>query len=312
MDQEKTKVKTNWFVRASIILLCLFIGTLICFNFFWSSSFAQISTGLLVLIAFLTVLVLSESFDNFSIFKLISLSKKIEEKEKENICLKTDNSELRNQISLIFTNINQKQAMYNVLPGGKLIIKQADESEKQEKQEEIEQEDKADLAQKPLGIIPKKHISIKECEKIALEKFLSKKKLSKLPILNAKIINQFQQIDPISEHCPIFDAYIKTIDKEIFIEMRLNRGIFLMFRDRLYLMLSKIYHYKTIKHANAYLFLVLINMPDLKDERKERVLNAVDRLRKEFEPSIANGLLRIEEIEITEEENQKILNEQVS
>ena len=88
-----TPKKPNWFVRVLIIFLCLFIGGLIYFNFFGNSYFAiktsaQITTPLLVLVAFLTVLVLSEAFDNFSIAKLISLSKTVKEKEDNNKELK--------------------------------------------------------------------------------------------------------------------------------------------------------------------------------------------------------------------------------
>src|SRR3954467_6438954 len=95
--------KPNWFVRVLIILLCLFICGLIYFNFFGNSYYgiktsAQITTQLLVLIAFLTVLVLSEAFDNFSVGKLITLSRKVKEKEETNKELKQENNELRNQI----------------------------------------------------------------------------------------------------------------------------------------------------------------------------------------------------------------------
>ena len=234
MDQKKTKIEINWFVRILVIILCLFIVTMICFNFFGPSSFAQISTGLLVLIAFLTVLVLSESFDNFSILKLMSISKKVEEKEKENTDLKTENSELRNQIISISANISQKQSNSTfIFSGDKPAVKEAEEFERQEKQKEDEQDENTDVAQKPQETRERRYISAKKCEEIALPKFLSKEGLSQLPImLDAKIINQFQQTDPISEFCPIFDAYINTIDKEIFIKMnRYPRSI--MFRDRL-------------------------------------------------------------------------------
>ena len=62
MATETNNKKPNWFVRILIIFLCIFIGGMIYFNFFWSTPQAQISAGLLVLVAFLTVLVLSEAF----------------------------------------------------------------------------------------------------------------------------------------------------------------------------------------------------------------------------------------------------------
>lgn len=308
--------KPNWFVRILIILLCIFIGGLIYFNFFWSCPPAQISTGLLVLVAFLTVLVLSEAFDNFSITKLISLSRTVKETENKNQELKKENSELRNQIVSISTSISQKQINSTFVLTDELAkmlsVRQADEPEKQQKQKETEQEAELETTTTTTTTEPptqeqatKRFINVKRYEEVALPKFLAAEGLSQLPIISdAKFTNQFQQIDPVSEFSPIFDGYIKTIDTEIFIEMRLkNRGM-VMLRERLYLMLSKINYYRNIKRVNAYLFLVLIIRPE--KEQNEAIL---ERIKKEFEPAITNGLLRIREVEITNEENQQILNE---
>jgi hypothetical protein len=68
-------------------------------------------------------------------------------------------------------------------------------------------------------------------------------------------------------------------------------------------MLSKINYYRNIKRVNAYMFLVLIIRPE-----EETSVSYFDRLKREFEPAISNGLLRIREIEITEVENQQALN----
>jgi membrane protein implicated in regulation of membrane protease activity len=309
------KKKPNWFVRTLIILLCLFIGGLVYFNFFWSCPPAQISTGLLVLVAILTVLVLSEAFDNFSITKLISLSRTVNETENKNQELKKENSELRNQIVSISTSISQKQINSTFVLTDELAkmlsVKQADEPEKQQKQKETEQEAEQDTTTITTTTEPltqeqstKRYINIRRYEEVALPKFLASEGLSQLPIISdAKFTNQFQQIDPVSEFSPIFDGYIKTIDTEIFIELKFkNRGM-VMLRERLYIMLSKIYYYRNIKRVNAYLFLVLIIRPD--EEHNEAIL---ERIRKEFEPSITNGLLRIREVEITNEENQQIIN----
>ncbi len=309
--------KPNWFVRTLIILLCIFIGGLIYFNFFWTCPPAQISTGLLVLVAFLTVLVLSEAFDNFSIAKLISLSKTVKETDNKNQELKKENSDLRNQIVSISTSISQKQINSTFVLTDELAkmlsVRQAEEPEKQQKQKETEQEAEQETTSTTTTTTPptqepttRRFINSRRYEEVALPKFLATEGLSQLPIISdAKFTNQFQQIDPISEFSPIFDGYIKTIDTEIFIEMRIKNRSMIMLRERLYLMLSKINYYRNIKRVNAYLFLVLIIRPD--EEQNESTL---DRIKKEFEPAITNGLLRIREIEITTEENQQILNEQ--
>jgi len=308
--------KTNWFVRILIILLCIFIGGLIYFNFFWTCPPAQISPGLIVLVAFLIVLVLSEAFDNFSVAKIISLSRNVKEKENKNQELKKENYELRNQIISISTSITQKQINSNstfVLTdelAKMLSVRKADEPEKQkETEEEAEQESTttATTTIPPIeDLTAKRFINSRRYEEVALPKFLATEGLSQLPFISdAKVTNQFQQIDPVSEFSPIFDGYIKTIDTEIFIEMKIKNRNMMMLRERLYLMLSKINYYRNIKRVNAYLFLVLIIKPN--EEPNESIL---DKIKKEFEPAITNGLLRIREIEITTQENQQIIDEQ--
>jgi len=304
--------KTNWFVRTLIIFLSIFIGGLIYFNFFWSSPPAQISSGILVLVAFLAVLVLSEAFDNFSIAKLLSLSKTVKETENKNQELKKENSDLRNQIITISTSISQKQVNSTFVLTDELAkmlsVRQAEATEKQQKQEQEEKEQETNVSaiSTTEDAPQRRYISPSRYEEIALPKFLMTEGLSQFPIIrDAKFTNQFQQIDPVSEFSPVFDGYIKTIDTEIFIEMRIKTRSMIMLRERLYMMLSKINYYRNIKRVNAYLFLVLIVKPE--DEQNELFLN---RLINEFEPAISNGLLRIREIEISEEENQQIIGEQ--
>jgi len=305
--------KPNLFVRFLIVILCIFIIGIICFNFFLSNPPAQISKGILVLISFLTILTLSEAFDNFSIAHLFSLSKTVKEKETANKELKSENLDLRNQIISISTSISQKQ--YNstfVLTdeiARMLSVRQADEPEKQQKEEETQQEEIAATNTTTTTTAPQEthsrhYVPFTRYEEVALPKFLASEGLSQLPIVrDAKFTNQFQQIDPVSEFSPIYDGYIKTIDTEIFIEMKFKNRNIVMLRERIYLMLSKINYYRSIKRINAYLFLVLINRPD--EEQNETTL---ERIQREFEPAITNGLLRIRIVEITEEETNKILN----
>ena len=99
----------NYFVRILIVFLCLGIGILIAYNFFCTQPIADISPGLLTLIAFLLVLVLAESFDNFSIGKLISINKEVKKKELENTTLERKNTELTNQLISVTNNQNQTQ-----------------------------------------------------------------------------------------------------------------------------------------------------------------------------------------------------------
>jgi hypothetical protein len=303
MSEEIDNKKPNWFVRILIILLCVFIGGLIYFNFFWTCPPAQISGGLLVLVAFLTVLVLSEAFDNFSISKLITLSKTAKEKETKNQELKKENTELRNQIVNISTSISQKQVNSTFVLTDELskmlTVKKADEPEMEEKRNETEEptEEKQTT---------RRFISFSKFEEIALPKFLLAEGLHQLPLVrDAKLVSQFQQVDPISDYSPIFDGYIKTIDTEIFIEMKSKR-MGPMLRERIYIMLSKINYYRTIKKINAYLYLVLIVRPDDDEQPGVRNITFADRILEEFEPAITNGLLQVRTVEITQQEYDAI------
>lgn len=110
----ETNSKPNYFVRTLIVLLCFCIGVLIFYNFFQTKPKGEISTGLITLISFLLVLTLAESFDNFSIGKLISLNKKVKEVKLENVELERKNTELINQIISVTSNQSQSQSHTSV------------------------------------------------------------------------------------------------------------------------------------------------------------------------------------------------------
>ncbi|WP_298758687.1 LapA family protein [uncultured Psychroserpens sp.] len=103
---------TNYFVRTLIILLCIGISSIIAFKFFFTEPKGEISGGLITLIIFLLVLALAESFDSFSVGKLLSIKREIQKKEKENQKLERKNEELLSQIFNISNN--QKQSTTSV------------------------------------------------------------------------------------------------------------------------------------------------------------------------------------------------------
>ncbi|RIV70498.1 hypothetical protein [Flagellimonas aequoris] len=99
--------ETNYFVRSLIVLLCLGISFLIAYKFFYTCPKGEISGGLITLIIFLLVLVLAESFDNFSVGKLVSIKREIAQKVQENEKLEKKNEELLKQIFHISNNLKQ-------------------------------------------------------------------------------------------------------------------------------------------------------------------------------------------------------------
>lgn len=300
---ENTKT-TNWFVRALIIAFCAFLGTLVVYRFFFVEPKADISAGLLVILAFILVLVLSELFDNFSIGQLVSVSRDLKKKEVETTKLKQENSELRGHLIAISTNISQKQSSTNIvgLPTNLaelLTVRKADP-------EEIESKKAEDQPAPPIAVpqAQERTLNRRKAEQLAIAKFVSSQNLQAFNLIEeAKLSTQFSGIDPITDVTPIFDGYINTSDSEVFIEARFTAYASMMFRDRLYVMLAKLHHYKVLKTANVYLALLLINLPEMSSRSNGSYL---DRLQRDFGPAIASGLLRIHVIEPSDEEAQAL------
>jgi len=132
---------------------------------------------------------------------------------------------------------------------------------------------------------------------MAVARFLRLNSLDQFPVLReAKLQAPIAVLDPVSTSSPIFDAYLNTLDSEVFLEVIAgSRNPMLFIRDRLYVMLSKLHHYRTVKKANVYLALIVVSLPgDV--ERPGSVL----RLLSEFQPAITNGLLRVMQLAMTE------------
>ncbi len=275
---------------------------MILYNYMWVDPKGEINSGIITLLFLLLILVLAESFDSFSLGKLISITREAKKNEKEVQKLEKKNADLFSQLISISSNNTQTQSHTNVF-GDYLtpptIRKASSEEVEENKSSESNQSVRDDAPQTP-------HISYnwRIAGKIALDNYLNEKKIhSSNVITEAKLTTQFHGIDPVSNIQPIYDAYYRDGDDEVFIEFRPNRGMHLMYRDRLYVMLSKIAYYKSTKNVDAYLELVLM---DTTDEERASRLGGIGRIFDFFEPAIASGLLRITEIKFTEQELSQI------
>lgn len=300
------------FVRLFVILLCCFIVAIICCNFFCTNPRFYISWEIISLITLLLVLGLSEAFDNFSVGRLFSMSRSLERQESDNKALKKENFDLRSQIVNISANLSQNQSNATFVFPSELkelfSIKKATDEEKNRSEKEIEEvAEDAGIKDKERPSRRQLFDEMRNREKIALRKLLEKEDLERFQVIQgAKFTKQFEQTDPVSEFSPIFDAYVKTANMEIFMEIKMNSPLSLiMFREKLYLMLSKINCYRNIKKANACLILCFVNHPEKVSERRFTRANSLDRVREEFAPAINNGLLRIVEMDITSEDCDK-------
>ncbi|MEZ8454374.1 hypothetical protein AB4499_18445 [Vibrio cyclitrophicus] len=294
---EDSVKKENWFVRLLITAFCLLLSAMVAFSYFYIEPKGQITTGIISLLSILLVLILSESFDNFSVGKLFTITREAKKKEKQVQKLEKEKTDLINQMITISTSQNQSQQHTNVY-GDYHATKGASVEKASEEDLESEAIKTENERSQENSKRKKNRVDWIKVENIALTKFLAKKDIHESNIItHAKLMTKFHDIDPISEHQPIFDGYYKTEGREVFIEFRPNRGYQMMQRDRIYMMLSKLNHYQNVKNVNAHLELVWMNTPE-----EEGVHRPSERFARDFEPAIASGLLRINEVEISSEE----------
>ncbi|MEN5155479.1 MULTISPECIES: hypothetical protein [Stenotrophomonas] len=291
----------NWFVRILIIALCVFLGAGIFYRYVYISPAGDLGPGVLVVIALLVVLVLSESFNSFSLGSLLSMTKQVAEKKAQVSELKAENSELRSQVISIATTVSQRQTSTNILGlppdlARMFTITPAGEAEVEERQAE---EQPPPQEQPPHRQAPRR-LDRRKLEQLGIERFLKANDLDLfLLVREAKLTAQIETVDPVSTSSPIFDGYLNSLDAEIFIEVQLatRLPIFTFLRDKLYVMLTKLSHYKLLKKTNVFMSLVLVSLPG-----EEARPSQISRLFTEFQPAITGGLLRIVEVHLTEEE----------
>lgn len=300
MEKQENKKEVNWFVRIALILLAGLIFTMVIFKFFFNEPISDISAGLIILIAFLLILVLSESFDNFSIGKIISLSRQLKKKEEKVNQVETEKKELLNQIITLTNSVSQKQNNTNIygLPtdfAKHYGVEKVSEDEKEEVEEEIQE------AQ--TSITNRRRLDHKKIEEYVFDKYIEDNNADVSQIYKEVKLKAFDGIDPISDSSPIYDGYVKEIDRELFLEIRPVQYISPMFTDKLYKMLSKIHHYRQVRKTNAVLILVLVEVPPINgNERTDRYSSYTNRIWNDFEPALNSGILKIRKMKIDEKD----------
>lgn len=299
MAKEENKKEVNWFVRIALILLSGLIFTMVIFKYFYNEPISDISAGLIILIAFLLILVLSESFDNFSIGKVISLSREVKKKEKKITQVETEKKELLNQIISLTNNVSQRQSNTNIygLPSDfnkHFEVEKVSDVEKEEIEEEIEETETT--------ISRRRRLDNQKVEEFVINKYIEDNNVDVSQIYREVRLKAFDGIDPISESSPIYDGYVKEIDRELFLEIRPTRFISSMFTDSLYKMLSKIHHYREVKKINAVLILVLVDIPQIDGSSTLDRARYANRIWDDFAPALNSGLLKIRKIKIDEKD----------
>lgn len=298
MDSTTANAQGSWFSRLLMAILFVFLGAIAFFNFFLADPRNQLSPSLLALLGLLVVVALADTFDSFSVGALLTVSRELKKKSEENGTLRTENADLRGHLVQLSTSISQRQSSTNIigLPSDlahAYSVQQAPPEEAQEARVEEEPPQRA-----PRLTFKSSFRARQKLEDAAIGKYMGANGWQHLPVIrDAKLIPPGSAADPVSDYTPVFDGYISAPDAEAFVEVRLRQAFAVAFRDRLYAMLSRIHYYRAAKGTPAYLALVLVTTPG--GEERD---GGYQRLLRDFQPAIGNGLLRVIDIAMSKED----------
>ena len=117
-----------------------------------------------------------------------------------------------------------------------------------------------------------------------------------------------ENVDPIMNRTLIYDGYVRTDQKEYFIQVSpISSGPSSMFADRLYVALARVLFYRQVKKVDAELVYLDVAFPEDSDERFSR--RSRNRLMEWFQPAVASSLLRVELCSLTSEEFNALKDE---
>lgn len=304
--------KPNWFVRVLIIFYALLLGGMVGVNFALGTPNYVITGGAITVILIITVMILSEAFNNLSIGKLLSISKQIVEKETQNVNLKEENKELRQHFIQITSMLNnQSQVTTNINGVSTDALRQLfgvtpikEEDKEPEPEEQIvhtvsESNSQSEDAIKTINF----HKMLRFAEKETLERHFNQQQIP-LNIIqyDVQFTPAFQGLDPIMERPISFDGYYKLGNSEVFIEVIRKQVLHSIRLDRLYVMLSKILYYRQAKNVEAKLVVLLMDIPDLRSNSNGYNGYSVEKFLEVFQPAIANNLLRVETMKYSQED----------
>jgi len=309
----------NWFARISVIILSVWLIGLVMFSINNNKNLFNNET--IVIICLIIILVLSEVFDNFSIGRLLSISRESKTTHEELKKEKDENEKLRNYITnlmaVMTNNIISTKNANNVTTNIKVVGAGKEEAEAKEKaEEELEnvardEEKKDTKEQNKVNEVKDRDqrllfnsFTISKIEKLAIDKYIN---FLGIPNDNVKgkvrIAEAFTGIDPIINRSPVFDGYVDTPTSELFIEVKnINFASIIHYFDSLYFMISQVMYYRQAKKVDACVVLLLTVMPERFQRPDRRLQTTINRLLEVFQPAISNSLLRVKLIEITEDD----------
>ena len=297
MSEENSK-KSNTLQIVALILTALLIVGLILVNFVCSDNRFVITGSIVTLVCLLIVIVLSKSFDSFSIVGIFNLRREVKENKE-----KIDKLE-----KLIFQSVNNNQQAQQSSNSTTISINalgvqdQTSDDKARIKEDERQQEEEEDKEEATRT--PRPRLDREKFAELLLQKYLKQNNLlDKIIKKDVKIADEIQNSDSISNRPIAFRAYIKDDDRELFIDTFSSVLTSVMFSDRLYVKVSKVLNYREIKNAKAKT-VCLIGKPNSERERFY-----VSKLQSDFLPAITNNLLDIVTIPYSEEDYNSCLKE---
>lgn len=318
--------KISKFSKILIVIGLVYLMFLITFSFFKKPNPFVIDLYIYSSIVLLIVLIVADSFSKITVFKVISLSKSIKEKEIEVTKEKERNERLLNHVFELTTKItntnNQNSSVHSGFSSEdvkSLLIEVVKVVRPDNKTSELEEEEEQTI-KSPINKEPdnRKTTGIQTVDKVDLfndyrvrRRFIETtfeaeviKFASKFNVLEGEIesdvafSSDFKNLDPLAEFDISYDYYFKTLKKEYFIESYTSIGINPTFIYKLYLLLSKMVQYGKAKGIEVELSLFYFNFIFVENNFHKRNF---ERLHETFKPAIEKKILNITLIDINRE-----------
>jgi len=300
MERNNNKIVNN--------LLMSFISILIVLNFLFSEKSFELTCEIIICLLLLVILCVSESFDNLSIPKLISLSKNIKEVKKENNELKETNVKLLEQIVSIKNSNNQNIYLpnsFSTIGSSNIndINKNSEENDSTNEQVEL---DNSNVISNKRILASERHKYRRVFEIFLLKKVLNNEENDSNIQYDVKLINNKPIKDNIMKNEARFDAWKYDGNNNIFYEVKMS-PFWMDYPYQLHYMLRTIELYQEVNKCTSKLVLVL---PKPDRELEELLFNGSDkrftllkeRISNRFEPAIESGLLEILEVDVSKKE----------
>ena len=296
MKNEKDK-KISIFVRIVIIMLILFVGCLIVVSYVKNDY--KISVEIVLCLAILIILALSESFNSFSIGNLIHIENRLKTEKADNEKLSSENQNLRQHISNLLISSNNNSSVNNITYNP--VVVSANDKSNFELDSDVLQ-DETENKEKKIRSTRERRKVIEDIKKRQISKYFGNYGFNNVEY-NVQIKENI--VDPIINKNVVFSAYSKNENNEVFIESReAPQVLSYMLSLSLYVQLSKVLQYREYRKGfNVKMVLILTNVQTEKDKTKDTHYN---KIAEEFAPAISSGLLEIRETSITYSEYENL------